>query len=64
MEDKMNVLMNMSLATLARQKVKLNLLCHLLASGDTERAKEIHQEACDVIEMEEKTILEVFRPGR
>jgi hypothetical protein len=60
MDDKLSVLMNMSMATLARQKVILNLLCHLIASGDVEKAKEIHAEACDVIDVEEKNIIEAF----
>jgi len=60
MEEKMNLIMNMSLASLARQKVMLNLICHLMANGDPEMAKQIHSEACDVIDAEEKNIVEVF----
>ena len=63
-DEKLNTLMNMSLATLARQKVILNLLCHLMAAGDTDRAKEIHEEACAVIENEEKMIIEIFKTGK
>lgn len=63
-DEKLNTLMNMSLASLARQKVILNLLCHLMAGGDPERAKEIHEEACEVIENEEKMIIEIFKPNK